>query len=314
MEARPGEQVRILAENEPETFSKGRVGTVGMVGKILTDDQSDQPLEILFPDGKTRWYKRTWVQVIRAEMQAPMKNDSHSKEGHEGYSSGTRKEMWSTIHKKSDGYKAAQSEHKVWSDISSGSEFCSSAASASGSRNNSSRDRHNQNQEYLQSLPADSSETASSCTERELLSEYELEHVLPQIEVEPHENVVELSKYPVRLPENIIQPIGAEVVNVEPASTKKKKKKKKEDTRNRPPKAQRGHAKKLAIMLFEASTDEDREAAEIAFMQATEQEPLLYHYAMSVFQRLRLEGEGKPNLASAPQEGEEEDEDSRFSL
>jgi len=65
------------------------------------------------------------------------------------------------------------------------------------------------------------------------------------------------------------------------------KERKRQDIKHRPPKRKRMQAKQLALMLFEANTDEDREVAEIAFMDATENDPLVYDAAMSVLQCLR---------------------------
>jgi len=71
-------------------------------------------------------------------------------------------------------------------------------------------------------------------------------------------------------------PVEAKIVSQEPKKT-----------RARPPKAQRVYAKKLAHDLFDAITDEDREAAEMAIMDATEDDPVVYEYAMTVLQCLR---------------------------
>lgn len=70
------------------------------------------------------------------------------------------------------------------------------------------------------------------------------------------------------------------------------KKKKKQATRQRPPKPQRLQAKRLALMLFEANTDEDRETAEAALMEETEDDPVVYDYAMVVLQSLRSAEKG----------------------
>lgn len=62
---------------------------------------------------------------------------------------------------------------------------------------------------------------------------------------------------------------------------------KKKANRPRPPKPRRLQGKKLAIQLFSADTDEDREIAEAAFLEETADDEALYDYAMLVLQCLR---------------------------
>ena len=69
------------------------------------------------------------------------------------------------------------------------------------------------------------------------------------------------------------------------SAASKKKSKKKPTGRQRPPKPVR-LACKLALMLFQAATDEEREAAETALVEETEDKEIVYDYAMIVLQNL----------------------------
>jgi hypothetical protein len=62
-----GDLVLIIQENEPYRYHRGRIGTKGMVGRIVRDDRSETPYKIALPSGMLRWYCAAWVQLAKAQ-------------------------------------------------------------------------------------------------------------------------------------------------------------------------------------------------------------------------------------------------------
>jgi len=235
--------------------------------------------------------------------------------GYEAPPLDSRKNMWSDIQSRSQASHAQpEQHHKVWSDNSSAgaSENFSTNSSAFVTKGRLRGALPEPVGEILR--PPLESETLAcptilgECTveplehglehREEIRKDLENEVQSPRSDVQPQESDIQQCK-------NDIVPQGEEAAT----AAIKKKKGRREGARQRPHKAQRGYATKLAIMLLEAGTDEDREEAEMVFMQATENEPLLYDYAMLVLQRLRLEGKnavmaevGLPSISTTASE------------
>eukprot|EP00747_Dinoflagellata_sp_TGD_P042289 gnl/TRDRNA2_/TRDRNA2_141994_c0_seq1.p1 gnl/TRDRNA2_/TRDRNA2_141994_c0~~gnl/TRDRNA2_/TRDRNA2_141994_c0_seq1.p1 ORF type:complete len:254 (-),score=59.33 gnl/TRDRNA2_/TRDRNA2_141994_c0_seq1:215-976(-) len=61
-----GDEVKIWKENDATYFSKSRLGTYGMVGKVIEDDKSGQPFKVEIGVGNNQWYCETWLGALPA--------------------------------------------------------------------------------------------------------------------------------------------------------------------------------------------------------------------------------------------------------
>jgi len=212
------------------------------------------------------------------------------------------KGLWQSCKTRSDVVYNDAESHKVWNSECSNSEYSASSAllTSQRSESNATSSAPDPHRRFGNGYPSQLPTPVGEWPERESESEPR------ESEVEPSYRGHEACRSEPELEQQTSFGVGqmqtsamcngsrdapAESNTQAPAQSSAKNDKK-PGPRQRPPKVQRAQAKKLAMMLFEANTDEDREAAEIEFMEATDAEPQLYDYAMTVLHWLRGSASG----------------------
>jgi len=234
--------------------------------------------------------KNTFLEVV---------SDEADLEGYPGRTAGAMKDMWQNMKTRSQttGTRSQPDLHIFWSDSGSSMTSHSELSSASALSSDLTPGKRDALRASLMSSKKDAGKFASnsssepepstSSTERSIWAglrqgscPQRTENFGDPKDSGNEERALESSQ-------SSASPADSLDVEAKSSTTKKQKKTRKHESRQRPPKAQRMLAKKLALMLFEAGTDEDRELAEVAFMDATDDDPVVYDYAMSVLQSLR---------------------------